>query len=259
MTGRRFSRVLFDVHGVLVNRAAAASAGLPADQVIERLRRAGLTIAFATNSSTVDADAIVELLGRQRIAASASEVVSAGMAMAAWLAEHHPGARVLVVGQPGLCRILERALGAGALVTRGAAADVVAVGRHLDVTPALLDEVAAARGAVLLATSREWTLPGGSGGAEGPGRTVARVEQAMGTRAVTVGKPNPYLLERLVGWSRDALTDTLVVGDTPESDRDLGRAVGAATALLDAGASGAGADFHLSRLDEILALPGMAA
>jgi 4-nitrophenyl phosphatase len=257
---RRFSRVLFDLHGVLVNPGAGATVGLPAGQVIERLREAGMVIAFVTNSSTVDADAIVALLARQRIAASPSEAFSAGMAMAAWLAEHHAGARVLVVGQPGLCRILERALGTGALVTRGDDADVVAVGRNLEVTAAQLDEVARARGrAVLLATSRERTLPDGTGVALGPGMTVARVEQAMATRAFTVGKPNPYILERLMGWGRDTLTDTLVVGDTPESDRDLGRAVGAATALLDAGASGAEADFHLSRLDEILTLPGIAA
>lgn len=260
MTSERpLHRVIFDLHGVLMFRAPEVAAGLPAGEVVAALRGRGLTISFVTNSSTVGPRHIRDILVKEGIAASEAECASAGMAMARYLRTHYLGARIFLVGAPGLRQILEESLGSAAFCQPEEAADVLVVGRDAGLTAERLAEVSRiGKNAVVLATSREMTIPDAHGQLQaGPGVTVERVEEATGGRVLVIGKPNPYILREVLGLSSADLSATLIVGDSPNCDLALGQAAGAATALLSTTYAVTQATFQIERLDQLLSIPNL--
>ena len=87
-------------------------------------------------------------------------------------------------------------------------------------------------GSVLVATNRDPIYPTERGFRPGAGAVVAAIETASQTTArVTIGKPEPYLLEaaaRLVGAHA---SEAVMIGDAL-TDVAAGRAVGARTVLM---------------------------
>ena len=254
--------VVFDLHGVLLGHAAPGP-GARAGEVVARLRERGVRLSFVTNSSSSSAADIVRMLKQASIEARPEESISAGAAMGIYLREHHRGARLLLVGQPGLRRLIEEASAGEVRWADGATADVVVVGRDPELSSAKLSAVARAgeRGALLLATSDDRQFLVGGALRAGPGETVRQVEEAMGRVARVVGKPSPFILERGLGLTREELRATLIVGDSPGIDVRLGAAVEAATALYCSHPGGDGAgpapDWRIDRLDQILDLVGV--
>jgi HAD superfamily hydrolase (TIGR01450 family) len=252
-------RVLFDLHGVLLGHARPPP-GVPAGEVISRLRRGGVAVAFVTNSSSSSAPDIVRMLAEAGIEAQPEEAVSAGRAMALYLREHHRSARLLLMGQPGLRQLIEEAAAEPVRWTSaGDDAEVVVVGRAPQLAERELEEAARAgrRGALLLATSDDARFLMRGDLLPGPGQTVRQVEQAMGARARIIGKPDPFILLRGLGLTPQQLQASLVVGDS-SIDVRLGACAGAATALFNApvDSGGPAPDWRIDRLEQVLELVG---
>jgi arabinose operon protein AraL len=137
------------------------------------------------------------------------------------------------------------------------AAELVVVSRDPALSDDTLRRLGGNRGARLLATCRDGEFPQQGQQQEGPGRTVIRVEQAMGRTARVLGKPNPYVLRRVMGLTPAQRAATLVVGDSPDQDVGLGRRAGCPTVLLADAASpmrGPRPDHRIHRLDQLLEL-----
>jgi HAD superfamily hydrolase (TIGR01450 family) len=225
---RRYDHALLDLDGcVWVGDEPTAGAV----EAVTALRRAGKGIAFVTNDSRVSGEDLVRKLWGQGFQASLEEVVTVGGALQHMLAERADRLHsAFVIGSNA---IAEHVAGAGLRVANGTEfatrADVVVVGLDVQLDyPQLRTAVQALdRGAELVATGRDPTLPMPDGPWPGTGSILAALEYATGRRAATVGKPDPQLfntaLDRL-GEGR-----ALVVGD--RLDTDL---AGAAAAGLDA-------------------------
>jgi HAD superfamily hydrolase (TIGR01450 family) len=197
---------------------------------IAALRQAGKRVAFATNDSRHALEDHVRKLWGIGLKASLADVVSAGAAMQHLLAETRRGRTAFVIGGDSFNR---HVTDAGTRVLNGtdlaSRAEMVLVAHSDQLVYDDLRNAALAvrRGAELLATSRDPTLPMPDGLWPGTGSILAAVETASGGRATIVGKPEPQLfytaLDRL-GEGR-----TLVVGDRLDSD-----VAAAAKAGLDA-------------------------
>ncbi len=89
------------------------------------------------------------------------------------------------------------------------------------------------RGAHLIATGRDPTLPTPDGPWPGTGAILAAVETATGRQAEIVGKPEPRLIETAL----DRLGEgrTLVVGDRLDADVEAAHAAGVDAALVLSG------------------------
>ena len=252
-------RVVFDLHGVLLGHPLPLP-GAPAGEVVSRLRAEGVAVAFVTNSSSSSGSDIIRMLADVGVEARPGEAISAGGAMALYLREHHPGARLMLVGQPGLRQLIEEGADAPVRwVSSGDAADVVVVGRAPGLTVRALEEAARAgrRGALLLATSEDASFLMSGEQVPGPGKTLRQVEHAMGVSARIIGKPDPFILMRGLGLSPEQLRGTLVVGDS-SIDVRLGVRAGAATVLFNASMDpeGPAPDWRIERLEELLELVG---
>jgi HAD superfamily hydrolase (TIGR01450 family) len=197
---------------------------------IEALRDGGKRVSFATNDSRHALEDHVRKLWGIGVQASLADVVSAGAAMQHLLAETRHGRTTFVIGGESLHRHVSdagcRILNGTDLASR---AEVVVVGHDEGLTYDDLRNatLAARRGADLLATSRDPTLPMPDGLWPGTGAILAAIETGSEREATIVGKPEPQLfytaLDRLGEGS------TLVVGDRLDSD-----VAAAAKAGLDA-------------------------
>lgn len=177
-------------------------------------------------------------------------VITSARASAMYVRDRMPDVRrVLAVGASGLERELREAgldvVTAAHVATRMSqeGLDGWAAAGHPDAVVVGLDpqltylRIAAASdcvraGAALVATNRDAVYPTERGFRPGAGSVVAAVEVASRTTArVTIGKPEPYLLEAAARSVGADVTRAVMIGDAL-TDVAAGRAVGARTVLM---------------------------
>jgi HAD superfamily hydrolase (TIGR01450 family) len=205
-------------------------------EAIATLRTAGKRVAFATNNSWHPGEDHVARLWRLGVQASLADVVTVGGAVQHLLADTRGGQAAFLIGSPALLRHVEEA---GLKVVNGtdraSEADLVVIGGtdQVDYDALRSATLSVHRGADLLATARDPTLPTPDGPWPGTGAILAAVETATGKRATIVGKPEPQLFETAL----DRLGEgrTLVVGDRLDSDIDAAHAAGLDAALVLSG------------------------
>ena len=287
---------IFDMDGVLYR----GSLLMPyAKETLERLRRAGWQVFFATNNSTATRDDYVKRLASLGLGGDLEHVITSAYATAHYLERLDPRPKdVLVVGADGL-RVEIRAVGIG---VRDAAslpgrrppaeaaadgadpgamrryltslelpppADTVVVGLDLHLTYAKLAEAQRAilAGARFICSNRDRAYPVEGRLLPGAGAIVAAIEVATGQRAVCIGKPEPFLFEEAL--RRAGGGAAVVIGDSTDYDMVAAHKIGATGVLITTGltersalggATGdAAPDRVVHSLEELFALPEFAA
>jgi len=195
-----------------------------AAEAVARLRAAGERVLFCTNFSgrlLADQEAQLEDHGIP----AHGDVLTSAMA-AARLVE--PGERVLICGGPG---VAEAMAARGAIPVRDGDADAVAVGFHREFDYERLRIAARAvdRGARLIATNDDATLPTPDGPIPGGGALVAAVAYATGVEPVIAGKPHQPMADLVLSVGGPEGT---VVGDRPSTDGGLAARLGYRFALV---------------------------
>src|SRR5712671_593692 len=250
--------LLVDLDGVLY-RGSTPVPGVGA--VLARRAAAGDDVVYVTNNSMWYRAEYVDRIAAMGAPVEVDRIVSSPRATALYLLDHEPTIRhVLTVGASGLDRELEDA---GLRVTRaGDVADGMA-GTGLEGTDGVDGWEAAGRpdavvvgldpqltyrrlavaadcvraGARFIATNRDPVYPTERAIRPGAGAVVAAVEAATGVVPISIGKPEPYLLEeaaRAVG--RDA-REAIMIGDGLGTDIAAAHAVGARSVLMLTGVS----------------------
>jgi HAD superfamily hydrolase (TIGR01450 family) len=195
-----------------------------AAEAVARLRAAGERVVFCTNFSgklLAEQEAQLEDHGIP----AHGDVLTSAMA-AARLVE--PGERVLICGGPG---VAEAMAARGAVPVRDGDADAVAVGFHREFDYERLRIAARAvdRGARLIATNDDATLPTPDGPIPGGGALVAAVAYATGVEPVIAGKPHQPMADLVLSVGGPEGT---VVGDRPSTDGGLAARLGYRFALV---------------------------
>ncbi len=239
--------LLVDLDGVVYRGSESVPGVGPA---LAARAAAGDTVVYVTNNAMFYRRDYEARIAGHGAPGGPDRVITSASAAARYVRDEIPGAvRVLAVGAAGLEREL-REVGLDVVTAAHAATrmgqegiDGWAAAGHPDVVVVGLDpqltylRIAAAAdcvraGAVLVVTNRDPVYPIESGFRPGAGAVVAAVETAARTTArVTLGKPEPHLLEiaaRTVGM---AAQDAVMIGDSP-TDIAAGRAVGARTVLM---------------------------
>lgn len=243
--------LLVDLDGV-VYRGADPVPGVAA-VLADRAARGDDVIYVTNNSMHYRADYVTRL-SAMGAPVSADRVVSSSRATALYIADHHPEVRrVLTVGARGLEREIEdvgrEVIPAGDVAEAvrrstdpeidGFAAagqpDAVVVGvdQAIDYLRIAVAADCIRAGARFIATNRDPTYPSEHRLLPGAGAIVAAVEVAAGRHPlVTIGKPEPLLLEeaaRTVG--RDP-RQAIMIGDGIVTDLAAARTVGARSVLM---------------------------
>jgi len=222
-----------------------------ADRFINDLRRADVPFRFLTNNSQRTRRDVATRLQRLGIDVGSEHVYTCAMATARYLARQRPGGTAYVIGEGGLLNALHE--NGYSVVDKDPDYVVVGEGRTIsfEMVEAALKMILG--GAKLIATNLDPNCPTESGLRPGCGATVAMLETASGVKAFSVGKPSPVMLRgarKELGLTTD---QTVVIGDTMETDILGGVQLGFKTILvLSGGTSREDLDRYAYRPDRIV-------
>jgi HAD superfamily hydrolase (TIGR01450 family) len=242
-----FDGLLIDLDGVVwIGREPVPGSAEALRTLLERGKR----IVFVTNNPGRPPAAYAERLQGMGIDVGPGQVVTAGI-VAARLAggAAGPDGSAFVISRAPL---KEMVAAAGVTVLEGEAgrdASVVVVSGHreFDYAALLTAKRALDRGAALIATSRDPTMPMPGGEWPGTGAVLAAVETASGRVAEIAGKPERHLFELALAQLTRGTSGTdegpeeprdlrvAMVGDRVSSDIEGGRRAGLTTVLVLSG------------------------
>jgi NagD protein len=187
-----------------------------ADRFIQELCAANVPFMFLTNNSQRTRRDVVTKLERMGVSVSEEHVFTCAIATARFLARQKPGGTAYVIGEGGLLTALHS--NGYSIVDRDPDYVVVGEGRTLNFEMAESALRMILGGAKLVATNLDPNCPTHNGTRPGCGAIVAMLEQASGTKAFSVGKPSPLMLRAARKELGLASEETIVIGDTMETD-----------------------------------------
>jgi NagD protein len=204
-----------------------------ADRFIQELRTAEIPFLFLTNNSQRTRRDVVTKLERLGIDVEEEHVFTCAMATARFLARQKSHGTAFVIGEGGLLNALHS--NGYSIVDKDPDFVVVGEGRTLnfEMVEAALGMILG--GAKLVATNLDPNCPTQHGMRPGCGAIVALLEVAAGVKAFSVGKPSPVMLRaarKELGLTTD---QTVVIGDTMETDILGGVQLGFKTILVLSG------------------------
>jgi HAD superfamily hydrolase (TIGR01458 family) len=212
---RRTGAVLIDIDGVLTVSFEPISGAVAA---VEDLRGAGIPLALVTNTTSRSRASIAAALATAGFPVTASDILTAPAIATAYLREHHPGARCLLLNSGDI-----RADLAGITLASesDAAVDVVLIGgagpefsyQALNRAFGFLQA-----GARLVAMTRGLYWRTSDGLQLDSGAFVAGLEQAAGITAEVVGKPAGGFFKAALAHLGVPARDALMIGDDIDND-----------------------------------------
>jgi len=224
--------LLIDMDGVIY-RGSQLIPG--ADDFINALKEEEIPFVFLTNNSQRTRRDVSTKLERMGILVDEHHIFTCAMATARFLAKHKPEGTAYVIGEGGLLQALH--LNGYSIVDH--APDFVVVGEGRTIT---LDTLECAvnmimGGAKLIATNLDPNCPTKSGTRPGCGATVAYLEAVTGRKAFSCGKPSPVMMRAARKELGLATSETVMLGDTMETDILGGVQMGYRTILTLSGST----------------------
>jgi HAD superfamily hydrolase (TIGR01450 family) len=208
-----------------------------APEHLERVRSAGMRLAFVTNNASRTPEAVAERLSAMGVPADGDDVVTSAQAAARVLLERlGSGAAVAVLGADGLTTAVDEAGLRAVGVADDAEALVTGYGPDVLWRDVMRAAVRVRDGLWWVASNTDLTIPTGYGLAPGHGVLVETVRRFSGVDPVVAGKPQRPLLDetvRRVGGSRP-----LMVGDRLDTDIEGASNAGIDSLLVMTGVTG---------------------
>ncbi len=187
-----------------------------ADRFVNGLREADIPFLFLTNNSQRTRRDVATRLQRLGIDVMSNHIFTCAMATARFLSQQKPHGTAFVIGEGGLLNALHE--NGYAIVDKDP--DYVVVGEGRTVSFETLETALGMilQGAKLVATNLDPYCPTVDGVRPGCGATVAMLETASGLKAFSVGKPSPVMLRAARKELALRTDQTVVIGDTMETD-----------------------------------------
>jgi NagD protein len=221
---------LIDMDGVLY-RGHELIAG--ADAFIHELRSRAIPFRLLTNNSQRARRDVVTKLSRLGIEVEEEHVFTSAMATARYLALQNPNGTAFVIGEGGL----HTALHSNGYSVVDHDPDYVVVGEGRTFNLELVESAVRMihRGAKLIATNLDPNCPTENAIRPGCGALVALLETATGVKAFSVGKPSPVMMRAARKELSLSTDETIMIGDTMETDILGGVQLGFHTVLVFSG------------------------
>jgi NagD protein len=206
-----------------------------ADEFVGRLLKENIPFTFMTNNSQRTPLEVVRKLKKLGIEVTEKHVYTSAMATGKFIASQRPNGTCYVLGEGGLLTSLhENGL---TLVETDPDFVVLGEGRNftLEMVQKAVDMILA--GAKFITTNRDPSPKKKGWNNLGIAATTAMIEEATGTKAFVVGKPGPVMMRSARKFIGLETADTVVIGDTMETDIRGGVQMGYKTILVLSGVS----------------------
>ena len=202
--------------------------------------KARSNVVYLTNKPLETPADYAAKLTRLGVVTRPEEVISSTDSLLLYLERHAPEARLFVVGEQPLIRLLSLAGYEVAQDASGVDVVVVSFDRTFDYRKLQVAFDAVRGGARIVATNPDAYCPTPDGGGlPDCAAMLAAVEASTGTQAeAVVGKPSPHMAATLLGQLGVPARATLLVGDRLATDIRMANEAGMASALVLTGATG---------------------
>ena len=224
-------------HGFLIDMDGVIYRGnqlIPgADRFVRRLLDEETPFAFLTNNSQRTRRDVRTKLGRMGIEVEDRHIFTCAMATARFLAWQKPNGTAYVIGEGGLLQALHQ--NGYAIVDHEPDYVVVGEGRAFNFEMVETAVRMILGGAKLIATNMDPNCPTPHGLRPGCGAIVSMLETATGIRAFSVGKPSPIMVRAARKELGLEAAETVMIGDTMETDILGGVQMGYRTVLVLSG------------------------
>lgn len=224
-------------HGYLIDMDGVVYRGgqiIPgADTFINGLAEESIPYLFLTNNSQRTGRDIATRLRRMGIQSDEENVYTCADATAAYLAQQKPGGTAFVIGEGGLLTALHEH--GFSIVDRDP--DYVVVGECRTFNAEAMEQALnlLLNGARFIATNMDPNCPTQKGSRPGCGALVSMLEKASGLTAFSVGKPSPVMMRGARKVLQLRASETIMIGDTMETDILGGHQLGYFTILVLSG------------------------
>ncbi len=222
---------LIDMDGVVYRGTQIISGAV---EFIDRLHELDVPFMFLTNNSQRTPMDIATRLQRMGFRVNQENIFTSAVATANYLAAHKPDGTAYVIGEGGLLNALDR-VGIAIVDHRP---DFVVVGEGRTMTLEALEKAVqmVTDGAKLIATNLDPNCPTQDGGVRpGCGAFVKMIEEATGFKAFSPGKPSPVIFRAARKRLGLETGETIMIGDTMETDILGGNQLGFRTILVLSG------------------------
>jgi 5'-nucleotidase len=218
---------LIDMDGVIYR----SSQFIPgAVRFIRLLQEYHIPFLFLTNNSQRTRRDVATKLQRMGMPVEEHHIFTCAMATARFLASQKPSGTAYVIGEGGLLTALHN--NGYAVVDK--LPDYVVVGEGRTLSFEMLEQAVqmVVGGAKLIATNIDPNCPTQHGTRPGCGAIVSLIEVATGIKAFSVGKPSPVMMRTARKELGMATSETIMIGDTMETDIQGGVQMGYRTILV---------------------------
>jgi NagD protein len=206
-----------------------------ADQFVAKLISENIPFTFMTNNSQRTPLEVVRKLRKLGIDVTENHVYTSAMATGKFISGQMPHGSVYVLGEGGLLSSLhDHGL---TMVETDPDCVVLGEGRNftLEMVQKAVDMIL--QGAKFITTNRDPSPKRKGWNNLGIAATTAMIEEATGTRAFVIGKPGPVMMRSARKFIGLETADTVVIGDTMETDIRGGVQMGYKTVLVLTGVS----------------------
>jgi NagD protein len=206
-----------------------------ADEFVARLLKEDIPFTFMTNNSQRSSTEVVRKLKKLGIDVTEKHVYTSAMATGKFIASQRPNGSCYVLGEGGLLTSLhDHGL---TFVETDPDFVVLGEGRNftLEMVQRAVDMILA--GAKFITTNRDPSPKKKGWNNLGIAATTAMIEEATGIEAFVVGKPGPLKMRSARKFIGLENADTVVIGDTMETDIRGGVQMGYKTILVLSGIS----------------------
>lgn len=218
---------LIDMDGV-VYRGGEVIAG--ACEFINTLVQREIPFTFFTNNSQRTRRDTAIKMNRLGFNITEKNVFNCAMATARFLKRQRPDGTAYVIGEGGILHALH--CNGYAVVDSAPDYVIVGEGRTLNMEAIEAATNMILGGAKLISTNPDPNCPTATGMRPGCGAVVAMLETATGVKAFSLGKPSPVMMREARKEIGLTAENTIVIGDTMETDIQGGVQMGYETILV---------------------------
>ncbi|UGU15544.1 HAD-IIA family hydrolase [Sinomicrobium kalidii] len=224
--------LLIDMDGVIYSGDTMIEG---ADTFIEGLQKNGIPFLFMTNNSQRSPLDTVNKVGKMGINIKEENVYTSAMATAWFLSFMKPNGTAYVLGEGGLITSLHQQ----GYVMVNQKPDYVVVGEGRNFTLEMVNNAVdmILEGAKFIATNLDPSPKKEGWNNLGIKAIVAMIEEATGKKAFSVGKPSPVMMRAARKTLGLTAQETIIIGDTMDTDILGGIQLGYKTILTLSGVS----------------------
>ena len=184
------------------------------------IRDLELPFILATNNAGLSSNQYIDKLAAMNVQASSKEILTSGMATAAYLAQQTVphNTRIFVIGEDGArLPLIEKGF---ILTDTYEDCDIIVCGidRSLNWDKLATATLNLRAGARFIGTNGDTSLPTERGVTHGNGAILAALEAATGIKPTIIGKPEPIMYQQAMHILGTAPEQTIAIGDRLDTD-----------------------------------------